>query len=150
MNQNFISYVGYEDNEIIKKYFSQETVNFISTTVTTILKQKLQKSIVVTDSNIINVMNDVYRGFRPPTSDIYSRYTILSNENLNMISSMINQVVSIITNQIVNDFEITKNNLNLSKWVIKYGDENPWKIRSHDIIKIRNNKPPAMLFHMKY
>ena len=68
-DSNFMRYVGYsENNDCIKKFFSQETINLISRKVTelTMGVNPENRPIVVPDSTISNIMSNVQQNYRRP------------------------------------------------------------------------------------
>ena len=62
LNNNYNKFVGYEQNPDLNNFFSNDTVTFISKKVTQLLEgvHPENKHIVVTDKNIVAVMNKVY------------------------------------------------------------------------------------------
>jgi hypothetical protein len=150
---NYTRYVGWRElNDCIKKYFSQQTVDLISKKVTELTRgvDKLNRPIKVPDYLIQNVMDGVYQGFRPSTGDIYSRYIVSNGEQQNMVQSMIDQTIEIITSNIRNQLGMDENNEKLSVWVQVYGDFNTAGLRQHAPIKTLNRRPATMQFHMNY
>ena len=147
-------YVGYsENNDCIKKFFSQETINLISRKVTelTMGVNPENRPIVVPDSTISNIMSNVQQNYRPPVGDIYSRYIIPTNENaVSMMQNMIDQVIEIITSDIRNNLMMEQNNKKLTKWTSLLGDFNYHNLRSHAPIKILEKRPNPFQFHMRY
>jgi hypothetical protein len=151
MNQQYLSHVGYSNNnEAIKGYFSDETAKLISSKVTELLRTFYPPGIIVPCERIVEVMNSIYRGYRPSTGDIYTRYHIPSSENPNMVDEMINQVITVVTNDIKNNLTTEHMNSKLDNWVVLYGDFNKWGLRQHPSITTRENKPKSMLFNMNY
>jgi hypothetical protein len=149
MNQQYLSHVGYRDtNDAIAGFFSQETAKLISSKVTELLKDF--HPVIVPCERVVEVMNDIYRGYRPPTGDIFTRYHIPSAENPNMVDAMINQVIQVIVNDIKNNLLNEQRNSKLDNWVVLYGNFNKWGLRQHPPIKTRDKKPKTMLFNMNY
>jgi hypothetical protein len=150
-NQQYIQHVGYVNtNEAIATFFSPSTVNFLSNKITQLLTQTYPQGVIVPDDKIVNIMNAVYEAFRPPTGDIYSRYTIPSNENQNYVDAMINQVIEIIVTQVQDNLLMDQQNSKLTAWTQVLGTFNEQGLRSHPPIKIRNKRPTPMLFNMNY
>jgi len=154
LNYNFQRYVGYEAySKCLELYFSIETVKYISSQITKSLQGvgPNGRPIIIPDERIIEVMNDVFIGFRPATGDIFTRYNIPSdNSSSNMIASMINQTIQIIFSQTKNDFEQDRNNRSLSAWTQVYGTFNKHGLRQHSYIKLREKRPNTMMFNMNY
>ena len=150
---NYLRHVGWdENNECFKSYFSKDTVDIIGKKVTDLTRgvDPKNRKIVVNPNRICEVMSSIYWNFRPPTGDIYSRYIIPNDEQANMIQSMIDQTIEIITNQIRTESFIEQNNQKLSAWVQVYGDFNTNQVRSHPILKTREKRPSTMQYNMNY
>lgn len=150
---NYLRYVGWsENNECFRKFFSKNTIDIISRKVTELTKgvDDKNRSIIVPDERICEVMDGVYANFRPPTGDIYSRYIVPNDQQANMVQSMIDQTIEIITDYIRNEIGIIKANEKLSAWVQVYGDFNEHNLTQTPPIKIREKRPATMQFHMNY
>lgn len=150
---NYQRYVGWdENNECFKSFFSSETVSLISRKVTHLTKgvDVKNRSIVVPDVRITEVMDGVYQGYRPTTGDIYSRYIIPNHEQGNMVQSMIDQTIEIIVSTIRNTLGMEQNNQRLSAWVQVYGDFNTNGLRQYAPIKVLGKRPAQMQFNMNY
>jgi len=151
MNEQYLSHVGYTDtNEATKGYFSPDTAKLIASKVTELLRDFYPPGIIVPCNRVTEVMNAIYRAYRPSTGDIFTRYNISSAENPNMVDAMINQVIQVIVNDIKNNLLTEQNNSNLDNWVVLYGDFNKWGLRQHAPITTRDRKPKTMLFNMNY
>lgn len=153
-DDNYIKYVGYsESNNCIKKYFDISTVRTISTKITelTLGVDPQNRPIIVPDSTICSVMNDIYSSYRPPTGDIYTRYIVPSGIGTeSYVQNMIDQVIEIIVSDIRNNIGMEENNRKLTAWTTVYGDFNEHQLRQHPPIKVRNKRPAPMQFHMHY
>jgi hypothetical protein len=150
---NYLRYPGWEENNAcLQKYFSQETVNLISYHITKLTQgvDPKNRSIIVPDCIIYNVMDGIFRGYRPPVGDIYSRYIIPNNEQESMIQSMIDQTIEVITANIRNSLGMEQCNQKLSKWVEVMGDFNTAGLRQHAPIKVLGKRPAPMQFNMNY
>ena len=153
-DDNFMRYVGYkENNNCIRKYFSQETVDIISRKITelTMGADPKNRSIIVPDKTICGIMSSVYYSFRPPTGDIHSRYIIPSGLGPDdYVQDMIDQTIEIISSDIRTNLGMEENNRKLTIWTTVYGDFNEHGRRSHAPIKVLNKRPNPMEFNMKY
>lgn len=150
---NYLRYVGWsQDNECIKKFYSKPTVKLISKKVSELTKgvDPLNRTIVVPDYRICEVMDGVLQGYRPAIGDIFTRYIIPNNEQTDVLQSLIDQTIEIIVSNIKNNLGMEQENSKLSAWVQVYGDFNPHNLRQHSIIKTRERKPATMQFHMNY
>lgn len=150
---NYVRHVGWsEGNECIKAFFSPQTVATISKKVTELTRgvDKKNRKIVVPNERICEVMDGIFRGFRPATGDIYSRYIVPNDQQANMVQSMIDQTIEIITENIRSQLGMEQCNEKLSAWVQVYGDFNTEGLRSHSIIKVRDKRPDTMQFNMNY
>ena len=153
-DDNYIKYVGYsEDNACIRKYYSEETRRVISHKITELLQgvDPQNRPIIVPDNTICSVMNDIYASFRPPTGDIYSRYTVPNGISpQSYVQSMIDQVIQVIVSNVKNTLEIEQNNEKLTVWTTLYGDFNTDGLRAHPPIKVRKKRPASFQFNMNY
>ncbi|MGL5962308.1 MAG: hypothetical protein ACRCZ0_10205 [Cetobacterium sp.] len=151
MNSQYSSHVGYQNsNSAIEGYFSTDTTKLISSKVTELLRNFYPPGIIVPCERIAEVMNDIYRAYRPSTGDIMTRYSIPSSENPNYVDEMINQVIQVIVNDVQNNLLTEQRNSKLDNWVVLMGDFNKWGLRQHAPIHVREKKPKTMLFNMNY
>lgn len=150
---NYIRHPGWrEENACIKSFFSSDTVKLISNKITELTRgvDKKNRKIIVPNERICEVMDGVFRGFRNPTGDIYSRYIIPTDEQQNLVQYLIDQTIEVIYNHIVNEMGIEEANSKLSAWVQVYGNFNPHGIRAYPILKTLEKRPLTMQFNMNY
>lgn len=150
---NYLRHPGWsENNACIKQFFSKKTVATISKAVTQLTKgvDEKNRSILVPDARICEVMDGVFHNFRPPTGDIYSRYIVPNDQQANMVQSMIDQTIEIIVDFIVNQIGMEQNNFKLSAWVQVYGDFNTHNLTQTPPIKVLGKRPATMQFNMNY
>jgi len=133
-------------------FLCPQVVRLISRKVTELTRgvDHLNRSIVVPDERIYEVMDGVLQSYKPATGDIFTRYVVPNNEPENAIQSMIDQTIEIITTNIRSTLGIEQNNQSLSAWVQVYGDFNTNGLRAHSILKIREKRPSPFQFHMNY
>jgi hypothetical protein len=151
-NSMYTSHVGYEDSGFspIRSYFSEDTVNFIQQKVAELLKPDFPQGVIVVCDRIRDVMDAVYRSYQPTIGDIFTRYSIPGDvSGSNMVNDMINQVVSIIVNNVKNTLEMETANNKLDIWDSVLGEGNRLGMRAHSTIKINRKRPP-LLFNMNY
>lgn len=147
---NSMRYVGWtSDIDIPHSLYSQETVNYISQTVTKYLYPIMKKAIIVPDEQIREMINSVWETEKGgDMADIYTKDTFDFNKNGS------NRIVCItiqsITSQIKNQHEMTVANNSLDIWNQLYGDFNKCGLRAHSKIKLRECRPHPMQFHMNY
>ena len=153
LNENYNKFVGYQQNSDLNDFFTQDTVRFISKKVSELLQgvHPENKKIVVSDKNILAVMNQIYTSFIAPVGDIYTRYHIPSqNKNEDYTDDMIDQVIETITSYVRNTMAIEENNSRLTVWNTVYGDFNAHGLRRYTGIKVRHKRPDPFQIHMKY
>ena len=153
LNNNYNKFVGYEQNQDLNDFFTQDTVRLISNKVSELLQgvHPENKRIVVPDKSIVAVMNQVYTNFRAPVGDIYSRYHIMDqNKTQYYTDNMIDQVIETITSYVRNTMAIEENNSRLTIWNTVYGDFNSHRLRRYTTIKTKQKRPASFQFHMKY
>lgn len=150
---NYLRHVGWqESNDCIKKLYSPETIALISKKVTELTRgvDIKNRKILVPNSTICSVIDGVYQGFRPPTGDIFTRYIIPNTEQADMVQSIIDQTIEVITNNIRGQMGMEQANQKLSAWVQVYGDFNAHNLRQYTTITTRDKKPMTMMFNMNY
>lgn len=153
MNDQYNTHVGYENTNInIARYFSQDTIQYIQHMVNNILKSKFPQGVFVPCNIVMNVLNTVYKSFRPPTGDIYSRYNIPSDDIAanSYLDNMVNQTITIIVQDVENNIGIERANESLDIWTTILGDFNKNGLRSHAPIKLSNKRPKTALFNLNY
>lgn len=153
IDDSYVRFVGYNNFNIdLNYYYSKENVGIISKEITNLLKgvDPDNRPIIVPDRTILNILDSVYRSYRPQTGDIYARYNIPGSENLGYIEEMIDQAIEIIVSDVKNNLEMEENNRKLTVWTTVLGDFNEQGLRSHPNIKIRERRPTPMLFNMNY
>jgi hypothetical protein len=151
MNNQYLQHVGYTNtNAGIATYFSRDTAEFISKKITELLRKFYPPGVIVPLERIVDIMNSIYEAFRPSTGDIYSRYTIPSDENPNCVDEMINQVIEVIVTQVKDNLSMDQRNSKLTAWTQLLGSFNAEGLRSHAPIKTRHRRPTPMLINMNY
>lgn len=151
MNSLYLAHVGYENsNPAIAAFFSDSTARFIQSKVTELLRTFYPPGIIVPCDRIVEVMNDIYRAYRPSTGDPMTRYVIPSLENPNYVDELINQVVEVITSDVKNNLLTEQRNSKLTIWTTLFGDFNEHGLRQHAPIKLQKKRPKTMLFNMRY
>ena len=152
IDQNFSKYIGFQETDYLKEYYSKKNVKMISKKVSELLEgvDPNNKKIVVSDQNIINIMNSIENGYRPETGNIYTRYTISNKNSQDYIEEMIQQTIEVITNNIKSSIEMEIQNSKLTVWTTVLGDFNENGLRSHPPIKVLNKRPNPMQFNMNY
>ena len=153
-NDNYTKHVGYENYDVCgQEYYSPENVRMISRKVTELLMgvHKDNKPIIVPDTTITSVMNDIYDNYVPSTGDIYTRYVVPNgNNNNSYIQSMIDQVIEVIVSDVKTNMLMQQQNEDLTIWTTVYGSFNDHGLRQHPPIKVRNKRPNPMQFNMNY
>lgn len=150
---NYLRYVGWsEDNWCIRKFFSPATVRLISRKVSQLTKgvDQHNRTIVVPDIRIAEVMDGVYQRFTPPTGDIFTRYIIPNSEQANMVQSLIDQTIEVIVSNIRGQLGIEEANRKLTVWTTVLGDFNEHGLRAHPVLKTLEKSPARMQFNMNY
>lgn len=129
--------------------YSQETVNYISQTVTKYLYPLMNKAIIVPDEQIREMINSVWETEKG--GDMANMYTKDTFEfNKNGFDRIVGITIQSITSQIRNQHEMTTVNNSLNIWNQLYGDFNEAGLRAHPKIKLRENHPQYMAFNMNY
>lgn len=130
-------------------FFSNNNINYLSAAITELL-MSTGKIIKVADHVIGSVMSNIATNFRPSTGDIYSRYTIPTEEGRDNLRTMNEQVITLIVNTIRGEYDQEACNARLSVWTTVLGDFNHEGLRSHSKIKIKENDYMKGMFSMNY
>ena len=129
--------------------YSQETVNYISQTVTKYLYPLMNKPIIVPDEQIREMINSVWETEKGgDMANMYTKDTFDFNKN--GFDRIVGITIQSITSQIRNQHEMTTVNNSLNIWNQLYGDFNEAGLRAHPKIKLRENHPQYMAFNMNY
>ena len=152
-DENYYRHVGWEQYKGFNNIFSQKNIDYISHQITKKLKGYSidGKDIVVSDRSISQVMSSVYQDRKPKFGDIYTVFQIPENEVISIEDYIILRTIFIITNELMTEYEIVKQNQKLSIWNTVLGDFNENGLRSHDKIKIKhrdiNNRGKIMFMN---
>jgi hypothetical protein len=150
----YTKYVGYQDtNSSIELFFNKETVKTISHKITQLLMgvHPENRPIVVPDTTIYNVMDNIYYAYRPPTGDIYGRYNVPTGTTTrSYVQDMIDQVIEVIVSDVKTTYETDANNAKLSVWTTVLGNFNDNGLRAHPVIKTLLKRPAPFQFNMNY
>ena len=140
--------VGHEfqENPLIKKFFSKNTVDPISKMITEMLNgvDEYGREIIVPDNRILEVMNSVYSSYNP-RNGFDSAMT--PNE---YFDSLVGQTISRIVYDVKNTLQYEQCTNKYTIWTSVYGDFNKEKLRQHAPIKILKNRPNSFHFNIKY
>ena len=114
------------------RFFGRQNVDFISNQITMRLHgvHPDGKNIIVPDEKIISVMDSVYKN----TYRDVDKMTVMT--------------IGYIVDYISSEFEIEKQNRNLSIWVTNFLPE--YNMRQTPKIKLREKRPTSMIFNMNY
>lgn len=152
LDLNYTRFIGWnQEYQPTDKFFSQDTINLISKKVSELTRgiHPKNKIIIVPDEQIAGVMDSIFRYYRPPTGDIYTRY-VIPNDERNDTAYLIDQVIEVITNHLVTEYKMRENNEKLSAWVQVYGTFNKHNLTQTPPIKTRGRRPAVMQFNMNY
>lgn len=147
--------VGFStNNETFKYLFSDDTLDFISSEVTRLLKGVVPggRDIVVPHETIVSVLNNIYISYRPQTGDIYSRYNITQFEPRDDANHIITETIQVIVSQIKSEYGMMENNYKLDIWdSVLLGDGISRKgLRQYAPIKLREKRPTPLLFNYTF
>lgn len=112
--------------------FSKPTIDYISEQITKRLNgvHPLGKNIIVSNENIISVMDSHYENYKRDPQ------------------MLIIMVISYIVDYIKTEYQIEEQNRKLNIWVTNYPESSG--IRQHAPIKLREKRPTNFEFHMTY
>ena len=151
---NHNRYVGWKEtsrgHEAYETYFSAENMNFISAQITGTLKTFGYDNIIVSPNVIGGAMSSIKSAQNPKIGDIHTRYIIPQEETKDDVESMTEQVINVIVNQILGEKQQEYCNSKLSIWNTVLGDFNADGLRSHGIIKTKQNDYIKGIFMENY
>ena len=141
-------YVGskIDDNTVIQQFFSKKTVEYISQEITdaTTDVDDRKRIIVLPDDKILHLMNSVYLSYNPPQG--FDTFWTPQQYYDSLVNQVIYQAVFDITNVLGMEQCMQK----YSVWDSVLGDYNRRGLRGYAPIKVRERRPNAMEFNMKY
>jgi len=140
--------IGYDvtDNPVVNKFFSKETVDYISERITKLTKgvDERGRDIILPDDKIIHLMNSVYLSYNPKQG-FDQTWTPQEYFN-NLVGQTITQSVFDIKNVLAYEQAFAK----YTVWDTVLGENNPRGLRSYAPIKLREKRPNSMEFNMNY
>lgn len=136
----------------LEAVFTQENITFIQKKTRDLLRgvHPEGKEICVAEKVIIGALDTVVQNYSPSTGDIYGRYNVSSEPMIFYVRDVIDQTINFIVSNIRNEYEVIKNNFDLTIWDSLKGDFNRKGLMPHDKIKIRLTRPDPMQFNMNY
>ena len=155
-NENYMRYVGYPKSTTHQDswLFKPSTINMISKKITQLLQgvDSTGRDIVVTNRVICGVLSSLIEKQLPINigGDIYTIDNIPLGVDRNDLAAYTNMAISVIVNEIRNEYGMTECNKKLSIWDSVYGEFNEKGLRAHPPLKIRNKTPQKMMFNMNY
>ena len=129
--------------------FSQQNVDFLFKTIHSLLQER-GYNMVITPQVLSGVMSQVARTNDPVIGDIFTRYAIPPARDRDDLGQLNTRIVNTIVNTIVDEMENTKHNESLSAWSTVLGDFNREGLRSHDILKTKENDYMKSWTHWNY
>jgi len=150
---NFQKYVGWAHSAIQQSgynaYFSEANIQALQDTIHSILKQQ-GYNVIPSKKVVQDVMSTVLNYNTPVIGNIYTVFTIPETTARDDVANMNQRVVNIIASNIINEYDTIRNNEQLSAWVNVKGSFNKWGLRSHSIIRKRENDYAKGFFNMNY
>lgn len=152
----YMKHVGFENcsNIVRRQFFTKKTVRIISSLVTQRTKglDPYNRCIIVTDDDIIDLMNTIYENYSPVVSDMNSKYIMDSefDSNQYQMSDLISKVVDKLVNEIDTEFGLNKFYKTTSYWNTLYGDFNPEGLQQYSKIKLNERRPVITECRMNY
>lgn len=155
-DNNFLRFTGYSYDNVkcLEHLFSKENIDSMSRDITEFLKGVSEdgRDIVVPNDRISAVLSSVQENYIATNAgDIHTRYTI-ERAPIDDYAMMRAQAVNIIVTNVRDSLGMEQNNKKLDVWNTVLGEQNPLRIRGHDILSgyIRKRRPTPMQFNMKY
>ena len=132
--------------------FNETMVRTVSSIITEVLKRN-GYNVIVPDDKIIHVMTEVYKNQYPAVGDMYTMFIMdgVGGRQRNDINMILEKTIEIITSQIINEFDMARQNQSFSVWnQVILGEGNPLGIRAFPPIKLNKKTYDRNLIHMKY
>ena len=153
IHMKHIGFVNYS-NPVRRQFFTKKTVRIISSLVTQRTKglDPRNRSIIVPDDDIIDLMNTTYENYSPIVSDMNSKYIMDSefDSNQYQMSDLISKVVDTLVSELNTEFGLNNFYRTTSVWNTLYGDFNPERLRQHSKIKLNERRPVITECRMNY
>jgi len=152
----YMKHIGFHNysNIVRQQFFTKKTVRIISTLVTKHTKglDPKNRSIIVPDDDIIDLMNTIYENYSPLTSDMNSKYIIdyEFDSNQYQMSDLISKVVDKLVSEIKTEYGMINFYMTTSIWNTLYGDFNSERLRAHSKIKLNERRPVITEYRMNY
>jgi hypothetical protein len=128
--------------------WSRESIDFVSKQVTEILNTEFDKTIIVPDATIIDVLNSQLQYYRPKTGDIFTRYNLENtipdgtNDSLTLMKASIDIIVAAVSGDMTQ--ETSSNSFSIWNSV----DGSSLGMQAHPQVKL-NMRRPAMRFNLR-
>ena len=154
MNTRFVGWNQSTDINGYQRYYTDEVFDFITNQVMANTSGVDYRGPIKVSREIIRSVLDSYLlNFHPRSGDIYNKYTMLmAGEQFNGDFGgdwIINNTIAHISQTIINEYKIQKNNMGYSAWNTLSG-VNSSGIQNHPEIKLRRKRPTPFQFHMKF
>lgn len=141
-DNRYLAYVGYDKfaqwSDPNSYFFSTQNMEALRKEIMERLKPTGQ-NIRVTDEVLSNVMSNIASNNNPVIGDIHTRFVVPNARARDDLASFNEQVITVIVNTIMDEYETTKLNQRLSIWSTVYGNFNPEGLRAHSKIKYKEN-----------
>lgn len=158
---HFIKNIGFDHSTLKESkdcmtlidFFSKQNVDELSTKITQLLSNEdcKKRPIIVPHKTIYAVMVDVHENFIPEIGDIHSRFHINIDDPVSHLTKLNNKVIDIIVTDVKSNMGIERINSKLNIWTSVLDDFQGSGIKRYDDkVKIRENGPQRMMFHMRY
>ncbi len=137
-------------SELANQIFCPANVTRVSKRITETLRGVREADIVVPDKTIRDVLSSFFeQGTRTALGDVYTKdHTDLTQ---NYFNDVVSQTITVISNQIRNEFEVQDINRKLNRWdATVLGEGNKLGLRQHAPLKIREKHPAMGQFMMNY
>lgn len=144
----YTAHVGYTSSAL-DRLFSPETLLIISIEVTKNLRELLRREITVPLDIISNVLNALYRAYRPPVGGNMGVYNQPHISPGNIIDNLVGQAITLITQQIYAETLTEQNAANLTVWTTVLGTHNSQGLRAHPQLKLSTRRSGPIQFNMQ-
>jgi len=148
MDRNFNRHVGYQGAHWTRALYAPASLKAVQELV------RRKTNILVPESSIADIVDGVHVNYRPTNISPYTRYTQPPDEVQfdNAWQNILLQSAEIAASQAQADMGLRDNSAKLTRWSgTLYGEDvSKVGLRQFGPIKVRDKRPSAFQFHMRY
>jgi hypothetical protein len=137
------------DQEQYPLVFSDINLTNIQNQILKITREKIGTGYLVPKDKIVFVLSSLYENLTTTTGDPITRENVPYNSEARSDKVTLTTINFIVTH-ILNEVRQKTCNENLTVWTTVLGEGNSHNLRSHSHIKVREQRPTPLQFHLNY